>query len=72
MSKRKIPDKCTLCGGDFTKNDKGGRVIFPYPMKHYLCFPCFEKSLNAGLARLNYVLAGGNLEDLKTEDAKDG
>jgi len=67
----KMPDKCTLCGDEFTKNEKGQRVIFPYPMKHYLCYPCFTKSLDAGLTRLNYVLEGGDLNDLKAEEQEE-
>lgn len=65
MDENKIPDKCTLCGGEFTRNKRGQRVIYPYPMKHHLCRTCFEKSLDAGIARLNYVLAGGDINDLK-------
>lgn len=52
----KYPIVCTLCGGSFEYNGK--RTIFPYPMKEYLCLPCFDKSMKAGIARLNKVLAG--------------
>lgn len=52
----KYPLVCTLCGGSFEYNGK--RTIFPYPMKEYLCFFCFDKSMKAGLGRLNKVLAG--------------
>jgi len=63
-----MPDKCTLCGGSFEK--EGKRVIFPYPPDHYLCRDCFEKSLDAGLNRLNKVLRGEKLtkEDWKKMD----
>ena len=70
MSKK--PDQCTLCGGSFEHNEKTLR--FPYPPNHYLCFNCFDKSLNAGLNRLNKLLAGEPLtkEDFhKTNEAKD-
>ena len=65
-----IPDNCTLCGKPYTKNDKGQRVIFPYPPKHYLCYPCFTKSMDSGIGRLNKVLATGNL-DLSVEEIAD-
>ena len=68
--KREIPDKCTLCGGDF--EHEGKQIIFPYPMKEYLCFPCFIKSMKAGLGRLNKVLAGQPLapEDWESSNKK--
>jgi len=73
-----IPKNCTLCGGSFEIDGK--RVIYPYPIKHWLCRTCFTKSLDAGLGRLNKVLAGQPLtkedfqstnESQKTEDTKE-
>jgi len=64
----KYPDNCTLCGGSFEVDGK--RVIYPYPMKHWLCKTCFIKSLDAGLGRLNKVLATGNL-DLSVDEITD-
>jgi len=58
---RDIPENCTLCGGSF--EIEGKRVIYPYPMKEWLCRDCFIKSLDAGLGRLNKVLAGEKLEE---------
>jgi len=65
-----IPDTCTLCGESYTKNAKGERVIFPYPPKHYLCYPCFIKSMNSGINKLNRVLARGNI-NLSVEEISD-
>lgn len=65
--KQKIPDNCTLCGGTFEV--EGRRVIYPYPLKHYLCRSCFEKSLDEGLKRLNKVLAGEKLDEGEAEDS---
>ena len=56
-----IPESCTLCGGSFSVNGK--RARYPYPMKHWLCRTCFIKSMDAGLGRLNKVLAGEKLEE---------
>lgn len=42
--KEEIPDKCTLCGGDFEIDGK--RAIYPYPEKEYLCLTCFIKETN--------------------------
>jgi len=69
---KEIPKKCTLCGTPFNeakKSKDGKNMIFPYPMKHYLCWDCFTKSLDAGLGRLNKVLAGEKLtkEDFDSE-----
>ncbi len=71
----KIPDKCTLCGGSFELDNPasplhGKRVIYPYPMKEWLCQDCFRKSLDAGLNRLNKVLAGQPLtkEDFQSPE----
>jgi len=70
--KRELPEKCTLCGEEYARNSDGRRMIFPYPPNHYLCRPCVEKSLDVGLARLNYILAGGELEGIhKANEAKD-
>jgi len=63
-----VPENCTLCGGSFEVDGK--RVIYPYPMKHWLCKTCFIKSLDAGLGRLNKVLATGNL-DLSVDEIAD-
>jgi len=70
MVERKLTDNCTLCGEPYTKNDKGQRVIFPYPPKHYLCFPCFTKSLDEAIERLNKTLSTGNI-DLSVEEISD-
>ena len=67
----KYPIVCTLCGGSFEY--KGKRVIYPHPEKHYLCFPCFDKTLKVGLGRLNQRLATQGLEvslEEITEDVK--
>jgi len=64
----KYPITCTLCGGSFEY--EGKRIIYPYPMKHYLCFSCFTKSMNEGLGRLNKRLATGDL-DLTVEEIAD-
>ena len=64
----KYPIACTLCGGSF--EHEGKRVIFPYPMKHYLCFSCFMESLDEGLGRLNERLATGDL-DISVEEIAD-
>ena len=67
---RNIPDNCTLCGKSFI-NENGTRdCAFPYPPKHYLCKECFISTMNAGLSRLNKVLATGNL-DLSVYDISD-
>lgn len=42
--KAEIPEKCTLCGGDFEIDGK--RAIYPYPEKENLCLTCFTKKLN--------------------------
>ena len=64
----KYPITCTLCGGSF--EHKGKRVIYPYPMKHYLCFSCFMKATKEGIDRLNKRLATGDL-DLTVEEIAD-
>ena len=69
----KYPDNCTLCGTPFkdAKKSKDGRIMrFPYPPKHYLCWDCFNKSMDAGIGRLNQVLATGKL-DLSVEEISD-
>jgi len=63
-----VPENCTLCGGSFEINGK--RVIYPYPKKQWLCRGCFTTSLDAGIGRLNKVLATGNL-DLSIEEIAD-
>ena len=63
-----VPENCTLCGGSFERDGK--RVIFPYPIKQWLCRDCFVKSMDAGLGRLNKVLAGGKL-DLTVDEIAD-
>ena len=63
-----VPDNCTMCGEAFSSKKKKG--IFPYPEKEWLCVDCFEKSLSAGLGRLNKVLAGEKLtkEDWESQE----
>jgi len=67
----KYPIVCTLCGGSFEHNGK--RIIFPHPKKHYLCFNCFNKTMDEGLKRLNERLATQGLDvslEEITEDVK--
>jgi len=66
--KKEIPENCTLCGGSF--EHKGKRIIYPYPMKHYLCHSCFMKATKEGIDRLNKRLATGDL-DLTVEEIAD-
>ena len=63
--KLEIPEKCTMCGGDFWY--KGKKAAFPYPEKQFLCFLCFTEAMDTGLGRLNKVLRG---EALIEEDFK--
>lgn len=61
----KYPITCTMCGSSF--EHKGKRIIYPYPMKEYLCFTCFKEAMDTGLGRLNKSLRG---EALTKEDFK--